>query len=432
MNHFSFLAILFLALSITSCNTEKKYKIATSSKSGTYYRVGEIIGEVLSKEAGFEVEVLEGKEYTTISNCKLLLEEEVDFALAQNDTKLAYLLEKDQKAHDLNIRTVIPVYPEVCFIVYPDSLNPKNIRELVIGRRIGIGPEESGTSKFMKSLFLHFGISEDEYTPVYTSFGDNNISNEEIDISCAITGFNNRRIVNMLQKEKGKLFSFDDPNLAFHGSAVDGFCLKYPRARTFIIPRNTYGASPDTPILTLAVDCVLLTHSGMDEVEIYEFTEQFFENIQLFANQDALLGTINEKFNQQQMNFPLHRGVKQYLERNKPSIFERYAELGGVMFSICVVLFGLINSYGKRTQQKKKDRIDEFYVVLLKIEKEIPTYQTEQEVIEAKEKVFQCKITAFELLVDEKLKANESFRIFISLLSDTLLLLEKKGKEMSL
>lgn len=157
--------------------------------------------------------------------------------------------------------------------MYPDSLNPKNLRELVVVRKFGIGSLKSGTSEFTKNLLLHFGILEDEYSPVYSSFDKNTISNSEIDVICSITGFNNERVIDMLKNEKGKVFSFDDPNLAFHGLAVDGFCLKYPRARTFIIPRNTYGVSPDVPVLTLAVDCILLIHSEMREMEIYEFTE---------------------------------------------------------------------------------------------------------------------------------------------------------------
>ena len=431
MKRLYFITLFILSIFVSSCNKEKTYTIATSSRSGTYNLVGNIIGKALSKESEFKIKILEGKEYNTVSNCKLLLEEKVDFAFAQNDTKINYLLKNDQKAHDLNIRTLLPIYPEICFIVYPDSLHPTNLRELVVGKRIGIGPKESGTSKFMQNLFLHFGISEDEYTPVHTSFGDNRISHKGIDISCAITGFNNDRVVDMLRDDKGKIFSFDDPNLGFSGSAVDGFCLQYPRARTFIIPRHTYGVSPKKPILTVAVDCVLLTHSEMDEVEIYEFTEQFFENIQLFANQDALLGTINEGFNQQQMNFPLHPGVKNYIERNKPSIFERYAELGGVIFSMTVVFFGLANSYDNRRQQKKKDRIDIFYVDLLKIEQDTPTYQNLEEVTNAKEKLFELKMTAFGLLVDEKLKADESFRIFIALLAETVALLEKRVLELT-
>jgi len=129
------------------------------------------------------------------------------------------------------------------------------------------------------------------------------------------------------------------------------------------------------------------------------------------------------------MNFPLHRGVKHYLECNKPSVFERYAELGGVIFSITVVLLDLINTVKNKIKQKKKDRIDEFYVDLLRIEKEIPYLHSIQVIDIAREKVIQFKIRAFELLVHEKLTANESFRIFISLLSETLLLLDKKEEE---
>jgi len=101
---FSFFHIILFVLGIlfiSSCSEKRKYIFATASKSSTYHHVGGVLSEVLSREENIQLEMLESTNYTTTTNCKLLLNKEVDFVLAQNDTKLNYLLTNGRKAHDL-------------------------------------------------------------------------------------------------------------------------------------------------------------------------------------------------------------------------------------------------------------------------------------------------------------------------------------------
>jgi TRAP-type uncharacterized transport system substrate-binding protein len=97
-------------------------------------------------------------------------------------------------------------------------------------------------------------------------------------------------------RQNGKLFSLGDINLINIASSVDGFCLNYPRARPFIIPKNSYNKKPDKPIVTIAIDAVLLTRANMNERHIYEMLEAIFNNVQSLGNRDWLLFMLNIDF----------------------------------------------------------------------------------------------------------------------------------------
>jgi TRAP transporter TAXI family solute receptor len=426
-NIFWLLSFIFL-FSLTSCHTDKKdFVLATASKSSTYYDVGNILSQVINKESDYKIAILSNDSLNTITNCNLLKLNKVDLALAQNDTPFDVIMHDSLSANNSKLRSLFPIYSEILFIIAPDSIHTNSLDELIIGKRIGMGPENSGTAKFLKVLFSKFGISDSSYTPVFTPFGKNLLSNDSIDVSCAITGFNNARIKHMLENEHGVIFSLDNYELLHRGSTVDGFCMKYPRSEPFIIPKKIYSTQPEKPVLTVAIKSVLLTHSDIDDLDIYHLVETIFKNTQLLANHDALLGELTENFDPNKLNFPLHDGMKMYLERNKPSFFERYAELVGVLFSILVVSIGAINTFKKGLVKKKKDRIDVYYELILKIEDEIIDTNQITDLELLSNKIRKLKKKAFKLLVDEEVEANESFRIFISLSNDTLELIDKKN-----
>ena len=76
--------------------------------------------------------------------------------------------------------------------------------------------------------------------------------------------------------------------------------------------------------------------------------------------------------------------------------------------------------------KKKKDRIDVYYELILKIENQITETEEVSELEKLSENIRTFKKKAFKLLVDEEVEANESFRIFISLSNDTIELVDKK------
>ena len=69
---------------------------------------------------------------------------------------------------------------------------------------------------------------------------------------------------------------------------------------------------------------------------------------------------------------------------------------------------------------RRKNRIDTFYSDVLAIRNSIRETATVEERRKKANEIRALQTTAFELLVDEKLAADESFRIFITLSNDVL------------
>lgn len=439
LKNFNFLKIFLFIASITiliGCEKHPDiYYIAAGSEKTSYFKVGKDIANVVRQQSDLNVGVYPDNLFqkhqflplSSISNCSLLSTGDAHFAISQNDVHL----EDVEGEYDFSsLRSVLPLYSEIFFLIYHEKFNPKSLRDLVVGRKVAMGPQKSGTTKLAKTLFKEFGIDESEYVPVYLELNDIVLS-DSIDICCLVTGFDNFRVKQSINKG-GKIFGLGDSNLAGKGSAVDGFCLKYPLANPYIIPRSVVANSPKDPILTVSVDAVLLTQKNISDHVVYKFIETLLNNKQLLIieHQDELLSHITEKFDPSALRFPLHNGARQYLERNKPSIYERYAELFGVIFSIIAALVTGVIALTRWNRQRKKNRIDRFYKKILTIQKKIQNFRSVDDCSKAIDRLKILRRNAFEQLIDEKLLANESFRIFITFIHDTQKEIEQQMRKL--
>jgi len=90
------------------------------------------------------------------------------------------------------------------------------------------------------------------------------------------------------------------------------------------------------------------------------------------------------------------------------------------MVTVFVALFSAIFAGVRIYHMRRKNRIDAFYTDVIAIRNTVGDQATDHERAEASKKIKALQNKAFEMLVDEKLSADESFRIFISLSSDAL------------
>ncbi|MFC1553361.1 TAXI family TRAP transporter solute-binding subunit [candidate division KSB1 bacterium] len=424
-----FYFVCFLPVLFGCSNDSQKYRIVSAAEGSTYYNTGKYISDLLRDVNDIDLEELTGIELGSITNCRLLASDSADLAIIQNDTRVDLAFPDSGSFPISEIYSVLPLYPEITYIIYKKGTNPKSLKDLITGRRIGMGPSDSGTARLMREIFSHFGIASSDYTPIYTDFY-NNVLSDTIDVCCRVTGFDNKRIEKMLV-EGGKLFSLGDSELAGRGSIVDGFCMKYPAAKPFIISKRMYGSEPETPVLTLAVDAVLITRKDMDNDRIYEIIKTILENKHFLTSKDPLFGALTEQFNYYNLTFPLHEGAKMYLERNEPSFIERYAELTGVFLTGVIALCGGVFALYERGKRRKKDKIDRYYMEVISVEKQTDNIVSIEEFQEVIRKVKELRVHAIEQLIAEKLSADESFRIFLTLTNDVINNISLKIKDRS-
>jgi TRAP transporter TAXI family solute receptor len=424
LNFLESVSFLFFCLIFLSCNSSHhEYYFATGSSGTSYHVVGQKIIDILLQANGMVLKRLPEPVKTVkrefslhaINNCKLLLENEADFAISRNDISL----ESVDNINHSRIRSVMPLYPEIFFLIYKNHLNPKSLRDLIVRRKITMGPKGSGTARLTRILLDEFGIDSTEYESDYVDFEDNYLSDDS-DICCLMTGFNNPRIIKSLQN-RGKIFSFGNYKNLNQGSTIDGFCLKYPLAKPYIIPKRIYRSQPSEPVLTVAIDAVLLTKENIKNEVVYNIVETIVNNKQMIASDQncQLFGQMNANFNPSKLHFPLHPGARQYLERDKPSFLERYAELMGFIFSLFIAIIGAVTTLTKWNKKRKKNRIDSFYLQVMNIQKQIENLNNKEALVTTRQKLNKLKNEAFQQMIDEKLNADESFRIFINLLDST-------------
>lgn len=408
------LSALTLTLAFFSCErVSEKIMFATGPDSTSFQMIGGSIAEIWRK-AGHPVVVASDSDDSPINNVRRLERGEVEFAIAEND-----LVHQNGTMALSHLRAVLPLYPEVLFIIYRDDLAPTSLRDLVVGRRVVLGPRNSGSARLTIQLFEAFGIDSNEFTPVYSSFTDRKLS-DSVDICCALTGFTNPLIGEMLNQQHGRLFSLDSHELANRGSSVDGFCMNHIGARPYIIPKNTYAAGPDAPILTTAVDAILLARDDVDPVLVQELVASIMESREPLVEHDHLLRGLSEKFDAGDLSFPLHAGMTMYRERHAPTFVEKNSDLFGLLLSILVAMAGAISALMKWNARRRKDRIDEYYLKAIEISKRTGSLRAGVECQAALEALHELRNDAFDKLVGEKLAADESFRIFISLVDATV------------
>ena len=192
-----------------------------------------------------------------------------------------------------------------------------------------------------------------------------------------------------------------------------------------MIPVGTYGDLTPDPVVTLAVDMVLVARDDIEPTAIYDVVADLTSGRPALAQRHpALFDGMRSNFDPNALNFPLHAGARMFLDRDEPSVYERYAEV--VDAGITLFLFVLSGwlALVRYISVRRKNRIDVFYAQLLAIRERARSGLNDDERRRALDEVRTLENDAFDLLMREKLAANESFQIFVTLSHDVMRELE--------
>jgi hypothetical protein len=218
-----------------------------------------------------------------------------------------------------------------------------------------------------------------------------------------------------------RLISSGSPDDIGTGAAIDATTLMNPQLEAFVIPVGTYGDATPTPIVTVAVDMLLVARSDLSPSVVYDLVRELNRLRPALASlRPGLFRSRSDEIDTGNSTFVLHPGLIAYLDRNEPSVYERYSGIAEVVVTVIVALFSAIYAGVRIFHMRRKNRIDAFYTEVIAIRSKVDDSSTDDERIAATRKIRELQNTAFEMLVDEKLSADESFRIFISLSNDAL------------
>ena len=390
MRYITFCSLLIL-FSFFGCQNSKNLKLAISMEGSATETLGLELAKYLNS-VGWEIDVVSGEQFFGAKSIDAILQGKVEIAFMQNDQ--AHIRESN------DVRTVLPLFPNISYIFYRNHLNPVDLIDLLKNNSILVSEDDE---KFYKKLFSYYGGNPDSLDINLIEIGDsvsefvNRINNGNDNVVCVFAAIHNPHVKEMINNN-WEVFSLGDITYSNRGSSVEGFCMNYPRSEPFIVPRNFFGQIPTQPIYTIAMDELLIVHEDADETLIYDLVKDIYEGKYFLSQKNLLFTHIKEDFDRDALNFPLHQGTANFLERDQPSFFERYAEVFGVIFSILVVIYGAITSLRKI----RKERIDKYY-------RRVMDCQSVHELEELSNE-------AVKQLQNEKLTADESFTIFLNLI----------------
>jgi len=336
-------------------------------------------------------------------------EETVLQALASGDGDIAIITNNMPFRPD--IATVMPLYPTVLHVAYRKGRPADNPRDLIAGAKVFAGPPGTPSRLLFKQVTDRYGLSAKDFSFVETF-------EESPDVVVVFAPISPERIRDLPDYE---LRSMGDPADIGTGSVIDAATLLNPQFRPFVIPIGTYGTLTPEPVLTLAVDRLLIARRDLDSTVVYDLVTGLVSlRPALAALRPGLFQNISGEFDPSSSTFIIHPGAQAYAQRNAPTIYERYSGIAEVAVTILIALFSAIFAGFRIYRMRRKNRIDTFYSDVIAIRNSIDETSTEEDRREKTDEIRALQTMAFELLVDEKLAADESFRIFITLSNDVL------------
>ncbi|MFK8043294.1 TAXI family TRAP transporter solute-binding subunit [Congregibacter sp.] len=206
------------------------------------------------------------------------------------------------------------------------------------------------------------------------------------------------------------LSRFDAAGAEFY---IDGISFLVPQLRSTRIPALTYSLpGNEEGIDALAVDMLLVAKKSTDQSAIYELTRVLMEQKPRFAAvEPTLFRWMGADFNARDLTFPLHRGARQYFDRDEPGFLERYADSLNFLVYLVVLMFTGAVAFGRWRARRRKDRIDGFYVRVRNLRR-AAGFDDPKRLLSELEKI---EDEAFTGLINERLAADDSFRIFTEL-----------------
>lgn len=341
------------------------------------------------------------------SSINALLADRADIALISNNLN-----------YTSGITTVMPLYANILHILQKQPATATSDTDLFSHGSVFAGPPGSPSRVMLERYAAERQVSRGDIHFVET-FDDE--CPDVIAIFTPIIRNLRERLRNCSESGLYRLHSLGTADEIGSGSTIDAATLLNPSLRAFIIPAGVYDDVSDEPVVTLAVDKMLVARHDVPETVVYDLiTEVLRLKPALAANDPALFHALRGDFDSSDSIFVLHPGAQSYVDRNEPNIYERYSGVAEVVVTIFFALlsgtFAAVRIYNIR----RKNRIDRFYSAAIALRKSVSDTTPVTERKETISRVRELQTEAFELLVDEKLAADESFRIFITLSNDII------------
>lgn len=333
---------------------------------------------------------------------RAVLEGQVDFGI----------LEEPARRLD-GLTTIAPLYPSILHVLHRKGRSISDFSELIRGQQVYAGPLGSVAHRLLLQLAGDYMVADTDFTVLPDPW------RVEPDVWFILGGLLPSNQQQGLAEYE--FFSFGDAEQLGFGTQAEGLALKYPNVRPFILPDAVYASFNDQPILTLATRTVLIGRTDLDEDLAYLIAREIFEHAHAIAAEYQLANDeLNEDFKPSSLALPLHRGARTYLERDEPSVLERYAEVVGVALTLAAALGSGVLAVWRMNKARRKDRIDGYYRRVLAVRSELSGANKDINYSLLTNNLKAIQEEVFDQLIAERLNVDESLTVFLSLSTQVL------------
>ena len=297
------------------------HRIVTGTASGTYFPVGSLIANAVSNPPGSRpceqggtcgVPGLIAVAVTSegsLANLESLRIGAAESALVQSD--VAYWAfsarERYAKAGALpGLRAIANLYPETLQVVVRRDAGIATVRELK-GRRVSLGPKESGTYVEARLLLALFGLKPSAMRAVHLSpaAASDAMRAGELDAFVVVAGFPVPALSALAEALPVDILPVD-------GSEADALIRNNPFFAPTVVPGETYADVPAR--ITLSVGALWVTTEAQDDELVYQLTRALWHpnNRRLFEQGHTRARLIRRDTALDGLAIPLHEGARRY------------------------------------------------------------------------------------------------------------------------
>lgn len=318
-----------LLLYIWTSYHEEKFKIfiAAGQKTSQTFAIAKSIGESVHKDyPNVDVEILETR--GSMENAKLLEKGLVQLATVQAE-----------KLKGGNARLVANLFPDTFQLIVREDSNIQAFEDLA-GKRVALPSKGGGEYEAFWSVADYFGIKPSDLK-VYSGSDKTTewiFRNGQVDAIFRVRAPGDASIANITKLTGVRFVSIEQ---------AEAIKLKFPHRLSAVIPKGSYSGFPPVPshdIPSISANHMLIAHQDVSPDVIEKFSSVLFDRRQELISEVPFAGLINQPKGADDHLIPIHQGVINFLNREKPSFLREHSEEIATLISIVVISVSLFMS----------------------------------------------------------------------------------------
>ena len=282
----------------------EKLTMGTGGESGTYYAFGGVLANYIGQNSDLSINVVSTG--GTAANITGIQNGLYDLATVQSDVSTyAYFGTNSFEGNAISdFRVLGALYAETVQIVTCNSALT-SVSDLK-GKSVCVGDVGSGTYFNTVDVLAAYGMTLDDITPVYQSFGDSteSIKDGKIDAAFICAAAPTNAVVDLATSKSVYLISIDEE----HMTKLLASCPWYA---SLTIPAGTYSGF-DQDAVTITVKATLVAKTSLSEEAAYKIVSTIFDNTQAIAGLHGKGAELSLSFATEGIAVPFHPGAAKY------------------------------------------------------------------------------------------------------------------------